>query len=103
MATADKVKALIRSHADHEGRRFHAILMEGATQVACSEHGELAQDLSEPARPDEVAGDSTCGEIAMPCEQAPKDAILGRSTSVRDAEVVAALEERGNMRQGAVA
>ncbi len=33
-------------------------------------------------------------EIAMACEQAAKNAILDHTTAVRDAELVAALEER---------
>ena len=45
MATADQVKALIRSHADGDDTRFYAIAMQVAAQVARSGHGKFAQEL----------------------------------------------------------
>ncbi len=45
MATADQVKALIRSHADGDDSRFYAIAMQVAAQPARSGHGKFAQGL----------------------------------------------------------
>jgi hypothetical protein len=45
MATADQVKALIRSHADGDDARFYAIAMQVAAQAARSGHGRFAQEL----------------------------------------------------------
>lgn len=47
MATADQVKALIRSHADGDDSRFYAIAMQVAAQAARSGHGKFAQELRE--------------------------------------------------------
>lgn len=45
MATADQVKALIRSHADGDDTRFYAIAIQVAAQAARSGHGKFAQEL----------------------------------------------------------
>jgi SpoVK/Ycf46/Vps4 family AAA+-type ATPase len=47
MASADQVKALIRSHADGDDLRFYAIAMQVAAQAARSGHGKFAQELRE--------------------------------------------------------
>jgi SpoVK/Ycf46/Vps4 family AAA+-type ATPase len=47
MATADQVKALIRSHADGDDTRFYAVAMQVAAQAARSGHGKFAQELRE--------------------------------------------------------
>lgn len=47
MATADQVKALIRSHADGDDSRFYAIAMQVAAQAARSGHGKFALELRE--------------------------------------------------------
>jgi len=45
MATADHVKALIRSHAEGDDERFYAIAMQVAAQAARQGHTKFAQDL----------------------------------------------------------
>src|SRR5262249_291816 len=45
MATADQVKALIRSHAEGDEERFYAIAMQVAAQAARNGHAKFAQDL----------------------------------------------------------
>ena len=45
MATADHVKALIRSHADGDDERFYAIALQVAAQAARQGHSKFAQDL----------------------------------------------------------
>ncbi len=47
MATADQVKALIRSHAEGDDARFYAVAMQVAAQAARSGHGRFAQELRE--------------------------------------------------------
>lgn len=47
MATADQVKALIRSHAEGDDARFYAIAMQVAAQAARNGHGKFAQELRE--------------------------------------------------------
>ncbi|MCA9577804.1 MAG: ATP-binding protein [Polyangiales bacterium] len=47
MATADQVKALIRSHADGDDRRFYAVAIQVAARAARSGHGKFAQELRE--------------------------------------------------------
>lgn len=45
MATADQVKALIRSHAEGDNERFYAIAMQVAAQAARQGHTRFAQEL----------------------------------------------------------
>jgi SpoVK/Ycf46/Vps4 family AAA+-type ATPase len=45
MATADQVKALLRSHADGDESRFVAVALQVAAQAARSGHGKLALEL----------------------------------------------------------
>jgi len=45
MATADQVKALIRSHGDGDEERFYAIAMQVAAQAARNGHTKFAQEL----------------------------------------------------------
>lgn len=45
MATAEQVKALIRSHSDGDHERFYAIAMQVAAQAARNGHTKFAQEL----------------------------------------------------------
>jgi len=45
MATADQLKALIRSHADGDDTRFYAVAMQVAAQAARNGHHKFAQEL----------------------------------------------------------
>ena len=47
MATADQLKALIRSHADGDEERFYAVALQVAAQEARSGHTRFAQELRE--------------------------------------------------------
>lgn len=47
MATAEQVKALIRSHADGDDARFYAIAIQVAAQAARSGHAKFALELRE--------------------------------------------------------
>src|SRR5688572_9052305 len=45
MATAEQLKALLRSHAAGDDERFYAVAMQLAAEAARQGHGRLAQDL----------------------------------------------------------
>jgi SpoVK/Ycf46/Vps4 family AAA+-type ATPase len=82
MATADQVKALIRSHADGDDTRFYAIAMQVAAQAARSGHGKFAQELR--ALVDQVkarskATESPRGPKAVPLAQ-PRGELAGLLT-----------------------
>lgn len=47
MATADQVKALVRSHADGDDTRFYAIALQMAAQAARVGHTKFANELRE--------------------------------------------------------
>lgn len=47
MATADQVKALIRSHAEGDDTQFYAVAMQVAAHAARSGRGRFAQELRE--------------------------------------------------------
>lgn len=47
MATADHLKALLKSHADGDDARFYAIAIQVAAQAARNGHSKLAQELRE--------------------------------------------------------
>lgn len=49
MATADQVKALIRSHAEGDDSQFYAVVMQMAARAAKRGQSRLAQDLRELA------------------------------------------------------
>src|SRR3989344_4566307 len=67
MATADQVKALIRSHANGDDERFFAIAMQMAAQAARQGHTKFAQDLRDLVDQAKVrAKDSLTGQQARP-------------------------------------
>lgn len=79
MATADQVKALIRSHADGDDTRFYAIAMQVAAQAARSGHGKFAQELRElvdRVRAASKASDQTRGPRPIPMAQ-PRGELAG--------------------------
>lgn len=47
MATADQIKALIKTHAEGDDARFYSIAMQVAAQEARQGHGRLAQELTD--------------------------------------------------------
>jgi SpoVK/Ycf46/Vps4 family AAA+-type ATPase len=82
MATADQVKALIRSHADGDDTRFYAIAMQVAAQAARSGHGKFAQelrDLVDQVKARAKAGESVRGARPVPLAQ-PRGELAGLLT-----------------------
>lgn len=47
MASADHIKALIKSHAEGDDLRFYSIALQVAAQAARSGHSKFAQELRE--------------------------------------------------------
>lgn len=47
MATAEQIKALLRSHADRNDQRFYATALQVAAQEARQGHNKLASDIKE--------------------------------------------------------
>jgi SpoVK/Ycf46/Vps4 family AAA+-type ATPase len=82
MATADQVKALIRSHADGDDSRFYAVAMQVAAQAARSGHGKFAQELRElvdKAKERARAVEPTRGPKPVPVAQ-PRGELAGLVT-----------------------
>lgn len=82
MATANQVKALIRSHADGDDTRFYAIAMQVAAQAAKSGHGKFAQelrDLVDQMKLQRQALEPVRGPKAVPLAQ-PKGELAGLLT-----------------------
>ena len=87
MATADQVKALLRSRAggDDQTRRVRRPFLRLALLDTSDIEWHVAAKAAEGV---------SHAEIAMVCEQAAKHAILDHATAVRDAALTAALAER---------
>jgi len=82
MATADQVKALIRSHADGDDTRFYAIAIQVAAQAARSGHGKFAvelRDLVDQVKARAKAVEPVRGPKPVPLAQ-PKGELAGLLT-----------------------
>ena len=47
MATAEQIKALLKSHSDHDDQRFDSIALQVAAREARQGHNKLAKDIKE--------------------------------------------------------
>lgn len=99
MATADQVKALIRSHAEGDDTRFYAIAMQVAAQAARSGHVKFAQELREMV--DEVRARAGTAPKAKPVAVVqPRGELAGLLTvgypkaRLADMVITPALEQR---------
>lgn len=118
MATADQVKALVRSHADRDDMRFYAIAMQVAAQAARSGHGKFAQELRElvdqvkaRTKATELSGGSKPIPLAQPRGELaglltvgyPRtrmaDMALPEALSVRLERILTEQRERGRLRE----
>jgi len=102
MATADQVKALIRSHADGDDTRFYAIAIQVAAQAARSGHGKFAvelRDLVDRVKTRAKAVEPVRGPKPVPLAQ-PKGELAGLltvgypNTRVADMALAEALEPK---------
>lgn len=86
MATADQVKALIRSHTEGDNTRFYSIAMQVAAQAARNGHGKLAQELRElieQAQLRAARGSASSGLSLKPVPLAqPRGELAGLLTAV---------------------
>lgn len=79
MASADQVKALIRSHADGDDARFYAIAVQVAAHAARSGHGAVAQelrDLVDAAKVRDRAAETVRGSKPVALAQ-PRGELIG--------------------------
>ncbi len=58
MATADHVKALIRSHSEGDNERFYAVALQVAAQAARQGHTKFAQELRDLVDRSKVRGEA---------------------------------------------
>jgi SpoVK/Ycf46/Vps4 family AAA+-type ATPase len=82
MATADQLKALIRSHADGDQDRFYSIAMQVAAQAARNGHSKFAQELRDLV--DNVRGKASqaLGQQAAPIPMIqPRGELVGLLTA----------------------
>lgn len=67
MATADHVKALIRSHSEGDNERFYAVALQVAAQAARQGHTKFAQELRDLVDRSKVRGEApTPGQRTKP-------------------------------------
>jgi SpoVK/Ycf46/Vps4 family AAA+-type ATPase len=74
MATADQLKALIRSHSEGDEERFYAIAIQVAAHAARQGHGKLAEELR--AAIDRARGKGTVRVRPVPVVQ-PRGELAG--------------------------
>lgn len=82
MATAEQLKALIRSHAEGDDQRFFAIAIQVAAQAARTGHGKLAQelrDLIDRVKTSSRALEPSRGQLPVPLAQ-PRGELAGLLT-----------------------
>lgn len=80
MATADQVKALIRSHAERDDARFFAIAMQVAAQAARIGHTKFAQELREIVDQAKARAQSSPRAKPVPMVQ-PRGELVGLLTA----------------------
>lgn len=80
MATADQVKALIRSHADGDDSRFYAVALQMAAQAARVGHTKFAQELRDLVDQAKVRAKSVPPTRPVPIVQ-PRGELAGLLTA----------------------
>ena len=104
MATAEQIKALLKSHADRDDQRFYSIALQVAAKEARQGHHKLASDIK--AMVEKSQKQATQGLAATkptPLVQQPKGDLKGLlelvHTTVRSNELVLSREVRGRLEQ----
>lgn len=83
MATAEQLKALIRSHAEGDDKRFYTIAIQVAAHAARTGHGKLAQDLRDLVDQAKASGSALApsrGQQPVPLAQ-PRGELAGLLTA----------------------
>lgn len=103
MATAEQIKALLRSHADRDDQRFYSIALQVAANEARQGHNKLASDIK--ALVEKSQKDSSLGVASKPTPltQQPNGDLKGllelTQPTVRLNELVLSEEIRGRLDQ----
>lgn len=97
MATAEQIKALLRSHAERDDQRFYATALQVAAQEARQGHRKLASDIKELVEKSQVNGKLGLASVkATPLFQQPKGDLGGllelTHSTVRIGELVLGAE-----------
>ncbi|NVE89249.1 AAA family ATPase [Vreelandella titanicae] len=79
MATAEQIKALLKSHADHDDQRFYSIALQVAAKEARKGHHKLASEIKETIERSQKASKSLTVAPAKPTPlaQHPKGDLKG--------------------------
>jgi len=104
MATAEQIKALLRSHADRDDQRFYSIALQVAAQEARQGHHKLATDIKAVVeRSQKAASMELASYKPTPLVQQPKGDLKGLleliHTPVRGSELVLDHEVQGRLDQ----
>ncbi|MDR5826121.1 ATP-binding protein [Caballeronia sp. LZ043] len=102
MATAEQIKALLRSHADRDDRRFYAAALQVAAQEARQGHHKLASDIKQMVEKSQAASNTGLSLARpTPLTNQPKGDLGGllelTHTPVRFAELVLNPEVRDRL------
>jgi SpoVK/Ycf46/Vps4 family AAA+-type ATPase len=100
MATADQVKALVKSHAEGDDERFYAVALQVAAKAARSGHSAMAQELRDlvdglRTRPSASAAARRPTPVAQPRgELAGLLAVMYPETALADLALDGRVQER---------
>lgn len=103
MATAEQLKALLKSHSDHDDQRFYSIALQVAAREARQGHNKLASEIKELVERSQKSGVSSVPTKPTPFAQQPKGDLSGllelTHPSIRINELVLSDEIRGRLDQ----
>lgn len=104
MATAEQIKALLRSYADRDDQRFYSIALQVAAKEARQGHHKLASDIKAMVEKSQQAASlGVANSRPTPLIQQPKGDLKGllelTQTSVRSSELVLSVEVRERLEQ----
>ncbi|QIL89991.1 AAA family ATPase [Microbulbifer sp. SH-1] len=105
MATAEQIKALLKSHADHDDQRFYSIALQVAAKEARLGHHKLASDIKALIEKSqrEKKESSLSSVKPTPLVQQPKGDLKGllelTHPSVRSGELVLSPEVKDRLNQ----
>jgi len=78
MATAEQIKALLKSHADRDDQRFYSVALQVAAKEARQGHHKLASDIKAMVeRCQRAGGSATAARQPTPLIQQPKGELKG--------------------------
>lgn len=102
MATAEQIKALLKSHADRDDQRFYSIALQVAAKEARQGHHKLANDIKAMVEKSQKAANlGVAASKPTPLVQQPKGDLKGllelTSSSVRSSELVLSSEVRDRL------